>query len=76
MPFALYGLNRFVTTGSKKALVGGTASLVMQNWSCGYYLLYFAPSCRFRRPSHVDAGKAEGRSHLGVARRRGRRHLR
>ena len=43
MPFALYGLNRFVTTGSKKALVGGTASLVMQNWSCGYYLLYFAP---------------------------------
>jgi hypothetical protein len=43
MPFALYGLNRFVTTGSSRALVGGTASLVMQNWSCGYYLLYFAP---------------------------------
>ena len=43
MPFALYGLNRFVTTGSRRALVGGTASLVMQNWSCGYYLLYFAP---------------------------------
>ena len=43
MPFALYGLNRFVTTGSKKALAGGAAALVMQNWSCGYYLLYFAP---------------------------------
>jgi hypothetical protein len=43
MPFALYGLNRFVTTGSKKVLVGGTAALVMQNLSCGYYLLYFAP---------------------------------
>jgi len=43
MPFALYGLNRFVTTGSNRALVGGTASLIMQNWSCGYYLLYFAP---------------------------------
>lgn len=43
MPFALYGLNRYVTTGSRKALVGGTAALVMQNWSCGYYLLYFAP---------------------------------
>jgi hypothetical protein len=43
MPFALFGLNRFVTTGSKKALAGGTAALVMQNWSCGYYLLYFAP---------------------------------
>ena len=43
MPFALYGLNRYVTTGSNRALIGGTASLVMQNWSCGYYLLYFAP---------------------------------
>jgi hypothetical protein len=43
MPFALYGLNRFITTGSVRALGGGTAALVMQNWSCGYYLLYFAP---------------------------------
>jgi hypothetical protein len=43
MPFALWGLNRFVTTGSYRALAGGTAALVMQNWSCGYYLLYFAP---------------------------------
>jgi hypothetical protein len=43
MPFALYGLSRFVTTGSTRALVSGTAALVMQNWSCGYYLLYFAP---------------------------------
>jgi hypothetical protein len=43
MPFALYGLNRFITTGSRKALVGGVAALVMQNWSCVYYVLYFAP---------------------------------
>lgn len=43
MPFALFGLNRFVSTGSKRSLIGGTAALVMQNWSCGYYLLYFAP---------------------------------
>jgi hypothetical protein len=43
MPFALFGLNRFVTRGSRLALEGGTAALVMQNWSCGYYLLYFAP---------------------------------
>ena len=43
MPFALWGLNRFVTNGSHNALAGGTAALVMQNWSCGYYLLYFAP---------------------------------
>ena len=57
MPFALWGLNRFVGTrepgaGSREAetgirgytaLVFGTLALVMQNWSCGYYLLYFAP---------------------------------
>lgn len=43
MPFALYGLNRWVTLGSRRALAGGAAALVMQNWSCGYYLLYFAP---------------------------------
>ncbi len=55
MPFALYGINRFVTTGSTRALIGGTAALVMQNWSCGYYLLYFAPFVPlFVAPSHVD----------------------
>ena len=43
MPFALYGLNRWVTLGSRRALAGGAGALVMQNWSCGYYLLYFAP---------------------------------
>lgn len=51
MPFALWGLNRFVTpipaSGSRlsayAALAGGTIALVLQNWSCGYYLLYFAP---------------------------------
>ena len=51
MPFALYGLNRFVAEhrcpesriDGEAALIGGTAALVMQNWSCGYYLLYFAP---------------------------------
>jgi hypothetical protein len=69
MPFALYGLNRFIageaspfdgnsaigsaSPGQSRfaplrgarwlALAGGTGALVMQNWSCGYYLLYFAP---------------------------------
>ncbi|MGH9220060.1 MAG: hypothetical protein ACRD1W_12205 [Vicinamibacterales bacterium] len=43
MPLTLFGLNRFLTTGSRSALVGGSIALVMQNWSCGYYLLYFAP---------------------------------
>ena len=43
MPFALWGLNRFVTAGSRSGLIAGAGALVMQNWSCGYYLLYFAP---------------------------------
>lgn len=53
MPFALYGFNRFISLPRRSepgfgraqaaALAGGTAALVMQNWSCGYYLLYFAP---------------------------------
>ena len=46
MPFALYGLQsvRHVTRiESRAARLGGTAALVMQNWRCGYYLLYFAP---------------------------------
>jgi len=53
MPFALWGLNRFVTptpipdprsliTGWG-ALAAGTGALILQNLSCGYYLLYFAP---------------------------------
>lgn len=51
MPLALWGLNRFVTgrreagTGNRLAvaLAVGTGALVLQNLSCGYYLLYFAP---------------------------------
>jgi hypothetical protein len=47
MPFALWGINRFITQfpapGSRLPLLLGTGALVMQNWSCGYYLLYFAP---------------------------------
>ena len=58
MPFALYGLNRFLSlsvnsaTGrtpgdirraKAAALAVGIGALVLQNWSCGYYLLYFAP---------------------------------
>jgi hypothetical protein len=39
--------SRFPSPGSRfpsyTPLVLGTAALVMQNWSCGYYLLYFAP---------------------------------
>lgn len=43
MPLALYGLRRFLVSGRPRALAGGSAALVMQNWSCGYYLIFFAP---------------------------------
>jgi len=43
MPLALFGFVRFVHTTRRRPLVGGTAALTMQHWSCGYYLLYFAP---------------------------------
>jgi hypothetical protein len=58
MPFALYGLNKFLRLSESSqplrsapesrrakaaALAVGTGALVLQNWSCGYYLLYFAP---------------------------------
>ena len=43
MPFALYGFRRFVVGGRTRALVGATASVVLQGLSCGYYLLYFSP---------------------------------
>ena len=49
MPFALYGFRRFITAevpfsrAGLLPLIGGTAALLMQNWSCGYYLVYFAP---------------------------------
>jgi hypothetical protein len=43
MPFALYGFRRYITTSHVTALLGGSLALLMQNWSCGYYLIYFAP---------------------------------
>ena len=43
MPLALYGFRRFIVSGRPKALAGGTAALLMQNWTNGYYLIYFAP---------------------------------
>jgi len=43
MPFVLYGYRRYFETGRTRPLIGGTAALVLQNLSCGYYLLFFAP---------------------------------
>jgi len=43
MPLALYGFRRFIVSGRVKPLAWGSAALLMQNWSCGYYLMFFAP---------------------------------
>ena len=43
MPLALFGLHRYFARGRVRALAGGAAALVLQNLSCGYYLLFFAP---------------------------------
>lgn len=43
MPFVLYGFRRYFETGRRAPLIGGAAALVVQNLSCGYYLLFFGP---------------------------------
>ncbi len=43
MPFALYGFRRYFETRRAWPLAGAALALVAQNWSCGYFLLYFAP---------------------------------
>ncbi len=43
MPFALYGFRRYLESGRRRALVGGTAAMVAQNLSCGYYVMFFTP---------------------------------
>ncbi len=43
MPFVLFGFRRYLVTRHWRPLAGGAAALVMQNLSCGYYLLFFAP---------------------------------
>jgi hypothetical protein len=43
MPFALYGFRRYFDTRRAWPLAGAALALVAQNWSCGYFLMYFAP---------------------------------
>ena len=43
MPFAVYGFRRSFETGRLVALAGGAAAWLLQNLSCGYYLLFFSP---------------------------------
>jgi hypothetical protein len=43
MPFVLLGLRRYFVTRRTRPLVGAAAALVLQNLSCGYYMLFFSP---------------------------------
>ena len=43
MPLALYGFRRYIVSGQWSSLAGGALALVMQNWSNGYYLIFFSP---------------------------------
>jgi len=43
MPLALVGFHRYFVSRRLLPLVGGSAALLAQNLSCGYYLLYFPP---------------------------------
>ena len=44
LPFALFGFRRFFASGRLRPLAGGVAAWVLQNLSCGYYLLFFSPA--------------------------------
>ena len=43
MPFALWGFVRYTRSRDWRWLAAGAGALLMQNWSCGYYLIFFAP---------------------------------
>ena len=43
MPFVLYFLRRHFSTGRLRPLAAATCAWIVQNLSCGYYLLFFSP---------------------------------
>src|SRR5262249_18638857 len=43
MPFVLYGFRRYFATRRLLPLAGAAAAWLLQNLSCGYYLLFFSP---------------------------------
>jgi hypothetical protein len=43
MPFVLYGLRRYFVTRRAVPLAGAAGAWILQNLSCGYYLLFFTP---------------------------------
>lgn len=79
MPLALLGFHRYfvrVSAGQQGGrlagpLAGGAASVVMQNLSCGYFMLFFAPFvaayCAYEIVQRRLAGSRRVWGHLGVA---------
>jgi hypothetical protein len=43
MPFALFGFRRYLVTSRARPLIGAATAWLLQNLSCGYYLLFFGP---------------------------------
>lgn len=43
MPLVLYGLRRHFVSGRTRPLAGAAVAWLLQNLSCGYYLLFFSP---------------------------------
>src|SRR5690606_34738813 len=43
MPFVLFGLRRYFGSGRLRPLAGAWLAVVVQQLSCGYFLLYFTP---------------------------------
>jgi hypothetical protein len=43
MPLVLFGLRRHFVSGRTRPLAGAAAAWILQNLSCGYYLLFFSP---------------------------------
>jgi hypothetical protein len=43
MPLAMFGFRRYFVTGRRRTLAAASCAVVVQNLSCGYYLLYFTP---------------------------------
>jgi len=64
MPFVLLGLHRHITGGGTWPLVYATGSLIAQNLSCGYFLLYFAPFVLLFAVHQVILSRRMGDVHL------------
>ncbi len=47
MPFVLYGFSRYFATRRRAFLILAAIAWLMQNLSCGYYLLFFSPIVAF-----------------------------